>query len=113
MRTDRLGRRAAGVRRCPIPLPASGREGAERLFDWRDQPFPKTHDLGRLGKQAVDLDPTLEQRIDEVVEFTKYAWLFRYPGDVDEPSLADAAAALNKVRGFVGALLAQLPDEAR
>jgi len=80
---------------------------------WHDQPFPKTHDLGRLGKQALDLDPRLEQRIDEVVEFTKYAWLFRYPGDVYEPSLADAAATLNKVRGFVEALLAQLPDDAR
>ena len=74
-------------------------------------PFRKRTILGRLGRQALDLDPKLEPRIDEVVEFTKYAWLFRYPGDVDEPSLADAAAALNKVRGFFGALLAQLPDE--
>jgi len=46
---------------------------------WHDQPFPKTHDLGRLGKQAVELDPTLEPLIDEVVEFAKYAWMFRYP----------------------------------
>ena len=46
---------------------------------WHDQPFPKTHDLGRLGKQAVELDQTLEPLIDEVVEFTKYAWMFRYP----------------------------------
>jgi HEPN domain-containing protein len=29
---------------------------------WHDQPFPKTHDLGRLGKQATELDQTLEPR---------------------------------------------------
>jgi hypothetical protein len=45
------------------------------------------------------------------VEFTKYAWMFRYPGDVDEPSATDAAAALHKVRTFVEALLARLPLE--
>jgi hypothetical protein len=46
---------------------------------WHDQPFPRTHDLGKLGKQAVELDPTLAPLIDEVAEFTKYAWMFRYP----------------------------------
>ena len=78
---------------------------------WHDQPFPMTHDLGKLGKQAVELDPTLEPLIDEVVEFTKYAWMFRYPGDVDEPSATDAAVSLHKVRVFVEALLARLPLE--
>jgi HEPN domain-containing protein len=31
---------------------------------WHDQPFPKTHDLGKLGKQAVEVDPTLEPLIE-------------------------------------------------
>jgi HEPN domain-containing protein len=79
---------------------------------WHDQPFPRTHDLGKLGKQAVELDPTLEPLIDEVVELTKYAWMFRYPGDVDEPSVTDAAAVSHKAQAFVEALLARLPEEA-
>jgi HEPN domain-containing protein len=79
---------------------------------WHDQPFPKTHDLGRLGTQVVDVDPTLEPLIDEVVEFTKYAWMFRYPCDADEPSVTDAAEVLHKVRVFVEALLTRLPEEA-
>lgn len=79
---------------------------------WHDQPFPKTHDLGKLGKQVVEVDPTLEPLIDSVVEFTKYAWMFRYPGDVDEPSEIDAAEVMNKVAMFVEALLARLPEEA-
>jgi HEPN domain-containing protein len=76
---------------------------------WHDQPFPKTHDLGRLGKQAVEQDQTLEPLIDEVVEFTKYEWMFRYPGNVDEPSVVEAAAVLQKVREFVEAMMIRLP----
>lgn len=80
---------------------------------WHDRPFPKTHDLGKLGKQAVELDQTLEPFIDEVVEFTKYAWIFRYPGDVDEASVVEAVGVLRKVRGFVEAVMTRLPDAAR
>ncbi len=80
---------------------------------WHDQPFLRTHDLGKLGEQAVELDPALAPLIDEVAEFAKYAWMFRYPGDVDEPSVADASSALDRARAFVGALLGRLPEEAR
>ena len=78
---------------------------------WHDQPCPRTHDLGKLGKQAVELDPPLDPLVDAVVEFTKYAWMFRYPGDVDEPSATDAAAVLHKARAFVDALLDRLPQD--
>jgi len=74
--------------------------------------FPKTHDLGKLGKQAVELDQSLEPLIDDVVEYTKYAWMFRYPGDVDEPSMVEAIAVLQNVRGFVEAIVMRLPKEA-
>ena len=47
---------------------------------WHDQPFPKTHDLGKLGKQACALDPTLDPLIDDVVEFTKYGLDLLVPG---------------------------------
>jgi HEPN domain-containing protein len=80
---------------------------------WHDQPFPKTHDLGKLGNQAVGLDQTLEPLIDEVVELTKYAWIFRYPGEVDEPSLVEAVAVLHRVRAFVGEMRVRSPKEAR
>jgi len=80
---------------------------------WHDQPFPKAHDLGRLGKQAFDLDSTLEQLVDEVVELTKYAWIFRYPGDAEEPSVSDAGTVLQTTRAFVESMQARLPAEAR
>jgi HEPN domain-containing protein len=80
------------------------------LLVWQDQPFPKTHDLGRLGNQAVGLDQTLESLVSEVVELTKYAWIFRYPGEADEPSAIDAGAVLRKVRAFVGAVKGRLSE---
>lgn len=78
---------------------------------WHDRPFARTHDLGKLGKQAVELDSALEPHIDDVVEFTQYAWIFRYPGDVDLPAIADADAVLRKVRAFVEAMQGRLPEE--
>ena len=80
---------------------------------WHDQPFAKTHDLGKLGRQAVDLDQSLEPLIEEVVEFTKYAWIFRYPGEADEPTVVEAVAVLHRAGAFVEAILMRLPQEAR
>jgi hypothetical protein len=44
---------------------------------------------------------------------TEYAWKFRYPGDPDEPSRDEAAAALALAREVHDAILALLPPEVR
>jgi HEPN domain-containing protein len=80
---------------------------------WHDEPFPKTHDLGKLGRQAIAIDPTLDPVIEQVVELTKYAWLFRYPGNPMEPSVDEATQGLRLAQEFVQAVLARLPDEVR
>jgi HEPN domain-containing protein len=78
---------------------------------WSDVPFPKTHDLGRLGSQAVRVDPSLEQLVDRIVDLSKYAWMFRYPGDPMEPSteearevLVRATAVVDEVKGRIAGL---------
>ena len=75
---------------------------------WSDVPFPKSHDLGRWGNQAAQLDPSLEELVDRIVDLSKYAWMFRYPGDPIEPSsdearevLARAEAVVHEVRGRI------------
>ena len=68
---------------------------------WSDVPFPKTHDLGRLGKQASVLDPSLEQLVDRIVDLSKYAWTFRYPGDPIEPTSTEAQEVLGRARAVV------------
>jgi hypothetical protein len=59
---------------------------------------------------ATAAGPTKQSGIDEVVEFTKYEWVFRYPGNVEEPSAVEAAAVLQAVRGFVEAMIIRLPE---
>src|ERR1039457_4205263 len=112
MRADRSSRRAPAPEDALYHCQQAAEKALKGFLAWHDQPFPKTHDLGKLGKQAVELEQTLEPLVDEVVEFTKYAWMFRYPGDADEPSVTDAAEVLHKVRVFVEALLTRLPEEA-
>ncbi len=61
-----------------------------------DAPFAKTHDLGKLGTSAVQLDATLEPLIDRIVDLSKYAWMFRYPGDPVAPTLSEAQEVLSR-----------------
>jgi len=80
---------------------------------WHDEPFGRSHDLGRLGKRAAGLDPTLEPLVEQVVELTKYAWILRYPGSPVRASAQEATAALNRAKGFFEAILSRLPETLR
>ena len=75
---------------------------------WHDLPFPKTHDLGRLGSQAVELDATLEPLVDRIVDLSKYAWAFRYPGNQPEPTLAEAVDAFSRAKSAVDEIASRI-----
>jgi HEPN domain-containing protein len=68
---------------------------------WHDAPFAKTHDLGKLGALAVQFDATVEALIDRVVDLSKYAWMFRYPGDPVEPTVEEAQEILGRAKSVV------------
>jgi HEPN domain-containing protein len=78
---------------------------------WHDEPFQKTHDLGKLGKQAVALDASIEPLVDAIVDLTKYAWMFRYPGDPIAPTAGEAAEVLSRTRLVVEGIITRLPAE--
>jgi HEPN domain-containing protein len=80
---------------------------------WHDIPFRKTHDLAEIGRQCVEIDPSLEPLLVRAARLTEYAWKFRYPGDPDEPSREEAEKALALAREVVDAILARLPPEVR
>ncbi len=40
---------------------------------WHERTFPRTHDLGKLGTQMVQTEPTIEAQIDRIVDLTQYA----------------------------------------
>ena len=54
-----------------------------------------------MGSQAAQLDPSLEQLVDRIVDLSKYAWIFRYPGDPIEPSTEEAREVLGRAEAVV------------
>ncbi|HLH18242.1 MAG TPA: HEPN domain-containing protein [Bryobacteraceae bacterium] len=77
---------------------------------WHDAPFAKTHDLGKLGASAVQFDATLEPLVDRVVDLSKYAWMFRYPGDPVEPTLEETEEVLRRALSVVDELKKRITE---
>ena len=63
------------------------------ILVFRDRPFRKTHSLQELGGEFLKLYPALKPLVREVVPLSEYAWLYRYPGDVPEPTLEESRDA--------------------
>ena len=78
---------------------------------WHDQPFRKTHDLAVVGRQCTAIDASLEKLLRRAEALSVYAWAFRYPGDVENPSVEEALGALAVAREVVEGMLARLPAE--
>ncbi|MFA4904273.1 MAG: HEPN domain-containing protein [Desulfobaccales bacterium] len=78
---------------------------------WHGLPFRKTHSLEELGEQCLDVDSTLKDLVDRAVPLTEYAWKFRYPGDLEEPSLEEAQEALQITQEFYETMLLRFPLE--
>jgi HEPN domain-containing protein len=78
---------------------------------WHDHPFRKTRDLVELGVQCSSIDAGLEDLLRRAAPLTDYAWKFRYPGDVPEPTVTEADKALALAEKVVDPVLARLPSE--
>jgi len=83
------------------------------FLTWHDVVFRKTHDLGELGVQCTALDGSLESLCRRAEALTVYAWTFRYPGDVEQPSQQEAEEAFDLARQVHDAVLATLPSAVR
>jgi HEPN domain-containing protein len=112
---------AAILLRSPRPRPDSAvfhcQQAVEKAWKaflfWHDVSFRKTHDLRELGEACVGLDASLEAIAERAEELTPFAWVFRYPGEPQEPSLEEAEEALAIARQAYEAVLARLPEEVR
>ena len=83
------------------------------LLTWHERIFRKTHNLVELGEACAGLLPELEPLLRRAAGLSDYAWQYRYPGDLDEPSEEEAVDALNLARKTVMTILSFLPDEVR
>lgn len=92
-------------------------QAAEKSFKayltWHQVPFRKTHNLEELGEQCIGVDAGLGAIVDRAVPLTEYAWKFRYPGEMDTPTEAEATRALADARAVYDAMLRQLPNDVR
>lgn len=80
---------------------------------WNDVPFRRTHELEELGKACVALDASLAQLTDRAADLSEFAWLFRYPGEEEEPAQEEAEEVLALAQEVYEAVLARLPTEVR
>jgi HEPN domain-containing protein len=88
-------------------------EKATKAFlTWHDRPFGKTHNLVELGRACSAISAELEPVPRTAAPLTEYAWRFRYPGDPEEPAVAEVKLALVTAREVLEAILARLPSEA-
>ena len=62
----------------------------------RGRPFPKIHDLIKLGERCFDVVPHLRLSGDDLDLLSRYAVTFRYPGE--SAMKRDARAALQAMR---------------
>jgi HEPN domain-containing protein len=122
-----LRRAAADLRGAEIDLaadpPLAGdavfhcQQAAEKALKaflaWHDVPFRKTHDLAEIGHQCIALDPSLEPLCRRAEGLTTFAWIFRYPGELDEPPVEDVVGALALAREVFNAVLSRLGEDLR
>jgi HEPN domain-containing protein len=78
---------------------------------WNGIPYRETHDLAEIGAHCVEIDSSLEPYVARVARLTEYAWLFRYPGGPEEPSVEDTSEALDATHALSQAILERLPEE--
>ena len=86
-------------------------KGWKAFLFWNDMPFRKTHNLRELGEACVRFDGSLASLAEQAEDLTQFAWVFRYPGEPEEPSREEAESALALAREIYDAVLSRLPAE--
>jgi hypothetical protein len=68
--------------------------------------------LARILERLIEAyEP--EPIVDRAVPLTDYAWMFRYPGGPEEPSVPEAQEALGLALEVYETILSRLPGEVR
>ncbi len=80
---------------------------------WHERPFRKTHDLREVGGSAISIDSSLAPLLQQAIRLTPFAGVFRYPGEIGEPTKEEAEEALVLAQEVFDAILARLPNEVR
>ena len=77
-----------------------------------ESPFAKTHALVSLVEQAARLDGAFGQLTEHAETLSPFAWRFRYPGDLLEPSESEARKAVGLAQEAFDFVLQRVPEDA-
>jgi HEPN domain-containing protein len=75
--------------------------------------FRKTHHLGELGHQCIQIEPSFENVLRRAYALTVFAWVFRYPEEPEEPVSGDAATSILLSRDVYEMVLSKLPADVK
>jgi HEPN domain-containing protein len=78
------------------------------FLTWNQVDFPKTHDLKELLDLAEPVNSNLVSSLQDAIVLTRYSVEVRYPGDMPEPTVAEAQEALRLAQFVREAILAAL-----
>jgi len=80
------------------------------FLTWRQVEFPKTHSIRVLLNLVKPANPQLAEQLIEAAALTVYGVEARYPGDLPEPSAAEATAAVDLATKVRDAVMRALPN---
>ena len=83
------------------------------FLTWHDIAFRQVHELGEIGRQCLQADPTLSDLLQRANSLTKYAVRFRYPGAPYEPALEEAQAAHALAQEVLEAIMFRLREKVK
>lgn len=69
-------------------------KSAKAFLAFHNVPFRRTHDLEELGKQCVEVEPSLDNAVAEAKDLSDYAVVFRYLDAPHEPDTVEGTTAL-------------------
>lgn len=103
----------------PIAEPAvfhlqqAAEKALKAFLVWRDQPFPRTHNLLALINLCAPFDDNFHSLEDAALVLTPYGVEHRYPNSPPRPTYDEALEANILARQVVAFVLDRLPPELR
>jgi HEPN domain-containing protein len=82
------------------------------FLTWHDRSF-LTDDLEQLRGLCVEVDATIAGTLNGVENLTEFAFRFRYPNDLADPTFDQATETLRFAARVVGAVLARVVADAQ
>jgi HEPN domain-containing protein len=81
------------------------------FLTWHQKPFPTTHNLTVLSGLCSELDASLDAAVAPALALTRFAVALRYPGESEEPSIAEVRRWLAVASAVFDAICSRLPRE--